>query len=268
MMIDENMAEFSKVRSALYERALRSYPDARSEDIEMMKKYLNPAPGERILGIGEGNGFFVPAILESLNGKGEYVVTDPSEYQLQNLEKSIKANNLVIRKCTAEDSKRMLELGSFDKIWSFGAFHHCPSQAVAFENMYATLKEGGLLVLGDVWRNTPLSEHFDGPVTRYCCTGHDVHFLGDTYARTIAQKAGFSTVEIVDLPIRWRFKTRRDVGIFIYDLLAMTNMERECTDVEERYEKVIRGCEQYLGIETKVSGVYLNWPMKAMVARK
>jgi SAM-dependent methyltransferase len=268
MVIDENITEFSNVRAALYNKARVLYPDARSADIDIMKKYLNPVPGERILGIGEGNGFFVPTILEALTGKGAYVVTDPSSDQLQNLAKSNTSDNLIVYRCAAEDSQRMLELGSFDKVWSFGAFHHCPSQDTAIKNMYDALNKDGLLVLCDVWRNTPLSEHFDGPVSRYCSTGHDVKFLGDTYAQTIAQKAGFSKIDIVELPIQWKFQTRRDVGVFIYHLHAMTNLEKECASIEEQYERVIRGCEQYLGIEKKIDGFHLNWPMKAMVARK
>ena len=43
--------EFSGVRSSLYKEALKEYSQARQEDIEVMKKYLAPMGGEKILEI-------------------------------------------------------------------------------------------------------------------------------------------------------------------------------------------------------------------------
>ena len=52
------MAEFTGDRANLYKEALREFPHARNEDIEVMKKYLAPKDNEVILEIGAGSGFF------------------------------------------------------------------------------------------------------------------------------------------------------------------------------------------------------------------
>lgn len=53
------MAEFDGVRARLYSEALRDFPKARQGDIELMRKYLSPKPGEIILEVGAGNGWFL-----------------------------------------------------------------------------------------------------------------------------------------------------------------------------------------------------------------
>ena len=128
----------------------------------------------------------MPYIAKSIGEEGTYLVTDPSKDQLDGLEKKFTHPAITTQVIGAEG---LSVTTKYDKAWSFGAFHHCPNQDVAMKNLYESLKDGGKLVLCDAWRETALSEHFDGPVSEYCCTGHDVKFLGDTYAKTIAKKS-------------------------------------------------------------------------------
>ena len=260
------VAEFDGLRAKLYQEALDEFLDTREEDIKYMKKFLAPKNSDKILGIGEGNGFFVKNILDLIGIKGEFVVTDPSVDQLENLEKKYKTKTLKIILNKAENLN--LKKNYFDKVWSFGAFHHCLNQERAMKNIFKFLKPKGKLVLCDVFRETPLSEHFDKFVAKYCFCGHDVKFLGETYARTILEKAGFKkeNIEILDLPIKWKFKKRNDIGKFIYKLHAMTLIEGKTK--EKKYENVLKGCEEILGIK-KINDFYeLNWPMKIIIARK
>jgi hypothetical protein len=98
MIIEKKMAEFSNKRAEMYNNAMKLFPNARSMDINVMNTYLNPQKGDKILGIGEGNGFFVPAILTEIGTKGIFTVTDPSNDQLDLLldvrKKQLAGNDL------------------------------------------------------------------------------------------------------------------------------------------------------------------------------
>jgi arsenite methyltransferase len=266
-------AEFDGLRAKLYEEALREFPKARSEDIIAMHRYLTPTFGEKILGVGEGNGFFVSEIVKSVGQSGLYTVSDPSSNQLQNLMQAGSFDQLGIINKSAEDLD-ISEQSKYDKIWSFGAFHHCPKQDIAMQRFYALLKPQGKLVICDVWQGGKLAKHFDGPVAEYCCTGHNVNFLSTQYAKTIVKKAGFQPelTEIVSLPLRWQFEKKKDIGKFIYNLHAMTQIHSECKTKSEgeQYLKVLEGCEKILGItkNNQTQKFELHWPMKALIAYK
>lgn len=265
-MITKEMC-FTEERSEMYEQAISKYPLARTEDIEAMHKYLNPNKGERILGIGEGNGFFCKPILETIGETGSYTVTEPSISQLQNLTLRIgNPSNLEVRALSAEDLDFHTE--SFDKIWSFGAIHHCDKQEEAFKRMHKILRKQGEMIICDVFQGSPLADHFDEQVAKYSCTGHNVKFLSDKMAHSLCYLAGFEdlNVTVENLPLWWHFKTERDLGRFIYLLHGMSNIPRESK--EEKYHFVLEGCKRILGVREENGGYALNWPMKVLKAIK
>ncbi len=258
-------AEFDGERAKLYEQAISEYPDARIMDIEVMKKLLNPRRGEKILGFGEGNGYFCKAIAEAVDKQGKYYITDPSEDQLINLKKRINLPQIEIKKIGAEEIDESQR--NFDKIWSFGAFHHCSNQTAAIKRIYHSLKRGGTAVICDVFQGSKLAKHFDIQVARYCITGHEVKFLSEDFAKTLCLIAGFkeSNIKIVSLPQKWIFDTEKDVGKFIYKIHAMTLLPG---NNEEKINKTFRSCKEILDISNKNGKYYLNWPMKALILRK
>jgi arsenite methyltransferase len=158
--------------------------------------------------------------------------------------------------------------GFYDKVWSFGAFHHCPNQTEAMKRIYKSLREGGKSVICDVFQGSKLAEHFDSNVARYCNTGHEVKFLSDAFARTLCYLAGFKeeNVRIVDMPQKWVFQSEEDLGKFIYKLHAMTFLPGS---EAEKAKETLTGCKNILGVTKNAFGQYaLNWPMKAVVAVK
>jgi len=263
--MENKKIEFAGVRAKLYEQALARYPNAREDDIKIMKKLLNPKTGEHILGFGEGNGFFCNAIAEAVGSTGKYLITDPSQDQLKGLESRVKCPWVEVKVAGAEE----LNVGarSFDKVWSFGAFHHCPNQTMAMKHIYNSLRYGGKVVICDVFQGSNLAKHFDVQVARYCNTGHEVKFLSDEFARSLCYLAGFedSKVKIVEFNQKWRFDNEKSLGDFVYKLHAMTKLSG---NMKEKIDKTVEGCRDILGYKF-VNGLYeLNWPMKALVAEK
>lgn len=262
----EQQAEFNDVRSTMYERALREYPLARTMDLDAMQTHLSPESGESIMGIGEGNGFFCKAILDAVGEEGRYTITDPSQYQLDNLKNRVNTSKLEVVTSGAESIP--IRKDQYDKIWSFGAFHHCPDQTEAMKRMYLSLKSGGKLVICDVFQGSKLAEHFDTQVARYCNTGHEVKFLSNAFARSLCYLAGFKdeNVEIDELPQRWVFESEQDLGIFIYNLHAMTFLPG---DESSKIKLTLNGCKEILGVTKNNSNQYeLNWDMRVLKATK
>ena len=146
-----------------------------------------------------------------------------------------------------------------DSIWSFGAMHHCFNKEKAISIFYKILKDDGKIVIADVFSGSKLAKHFDEKVDKYCATGHKVEFWNDKMVKELCKKANFQDVIIKELDIKWKFKTKEDVGIFLYKIHAM---------IKTTSEECLKGAEEILGIEKQGNLYCLNWPMKLFVDRK
>lgn len=263
-MINTQKSEFDGMRAKLYNKAILSYPDARSHDIQAMHEFLRPQRGEKILGVGEGNGYFCRAISDAIGPCGEYVITDPSKDQLGNISR-FSYPNTKIQQSLAE--KLAVHENYFDKIWSFGALHHCKNQGEAINKMYKSLKIGGYMVLCDVFEESRLANHFDTFVAKYCITGHSAKFFSDESAKAHCIEAGFTekNIHIWAINQKWQFQSENDLGNFIYLLHALTLLPGT---KEQKIAATVNSCKDILGIEKKEDKYLLNWPMKALIAKK
>jgi len=247
------MAEFSGLRSQLYKACLEEFPHARDEDLKIMAKYLAPKKHEIILEVGAGSGFFSTPLASMVK---KLIVSDPSKEQLNEI-KQLKLKNVDLVEQGADTLN--LKSGNIDAIWSFGAMHHCFNKTKAFKNFAKTLNKNGRLVIADVWCGSKLAKHFDTKVAKYCISGHEVAFWTNEFAESLCFLAGFEKPKIYNLKIQWKFNSKKDIGIFLYKIHAMT----KTTPLE-----CLRGAEEILGIEKK-NGLYcLNWPMKIMISKK
>ncbi len=247
------MSEFIGQRSELYKEALKEFPHARDQDIEVMKKYLNPQKDEIILEVGAGSGVFSSILSDSVK---ELIVSDPSKEQLDEV-KDLNKTNITLIEAGAD--KLDLKEDSVDAIWSFGAMHHCFDKISAFKNFSRILKSGGRVVIGDVWSGSSLAKHFDDKVAKYCVTGHEVAFWTDEFAESLCFLTSFKNLKIDFLDLQWIFDSKEDIGDFLYKIHAMTKTTSE---------DCLKGAEEILGIEEKDGKFCLNWPMKVLVAEK
>lgn len=251
--------EFDGIRSKLYKECLREFPDARLEDIEVMKKYLAPKKGERILEIGAGSGFFSKFISDLLGDNGRLIASDPSLEQLEEIKQLGKKNIDVIQFVQFGSEEVNLEKDKVDAVWSFGAMHHMFKKYKSFENLSRVVKKGARVVIADVFSGSNLAKHFDDKVAKFCITGHEVAFWSREYTDSICVLNGFSKPEFYDLNIQWKFKKKEDIGVFVYKLHGMTKTTPE---------NCLIGAEEVLGVEKK-NGLYcLNWPMTLFITKK
>lgn len=250
------MAEFSGIRSKLYKECLREFPESRLEDIKVMQKYLKPKSNETILEVGAGSGFFSKVLAEILK-KGKLIVSDPSEEQLEEV-KGLNKDNIEVILAGADTLDLPKE--TIDAIWSFGAVHHVNNKKKAFENFARILKKKSRLVIADVFSGSTLAKHFNEKVTKFCITGHKVTFLTKDKANDLCHIVGLGKPEFYDLNIHWKFKTKEEIGLFLYKIHAMTKTSPE---------NCLKGAEEILGIYKDKEGIYcLNWPMTVMISNK
>jgi arsenite methyltransferase len=258
--------EFAGSRAQLFAEALAEYPNARRDDFMLMHQHLAPKLGERVLGFGEGTGFFCRSIAEAVGPSGRYVITDPSPELLLNIPQAVFSLPQVFTQI-APVEQLDFPPASFDKAWTCGSFHHCPDQTRAIKQIYKFLRPGGRMVIFDIFKGTALAKHFDSCVARYCVTGHEVKFLSMDFAMTVCFLAGFDErkVAIVNVPHRLCFDSEWDMGRFIYKMHALTLMrgtEKQCV------ARTIKSLKEHLVIERENGQYVLHFDQKGLIAIK
>ena len=246
--------EFSGERSRSYKAAIAKFPSVWSEDMLIMKSYLRPKAGERVLEIGAGSGFFSFEIARMVGPDGHLWVTDPSPEQLQPIIDRQPENVTVLP--FQADTLDLPEDDCLDAIWSRGDLHHAMNKFTAFQRMRRYAKPGARLVILDVFVGSPLARYFDMHVARACTTGHEVSFLSREFAKSLCFLTGWTKPVFTDLNLEWNFQSRRDIGEF----LALLHSNKPEFTPEESLDEA----ERILGVKPSKSGYYLQWPMTLM----
>lgn len=257
---------FTGKRAQLFKEAMSQYPSARRDDLMLMRKHLDPGPGEQILGFGEGSGFFCRAIAEAVGRRGRYVITEPSPELFSNISQDVLGLPQTFTEiCAVEELD--FPANTFDKAWACGAFHHSNNQTEGIKRIHHCLKPGGRMVIFDVFAGTPLARHFDAHVARYCETGHEAKFMSEDFARTLCFLAGFddAKVKIVEVPHRFWFASLWDMGNFIYKMHALTLMPGS---EEERIANTVNSLREHLEIEEQGGQFVLHFDQRALIATK
>lgn len=257
--------ELIKMRAKLAGEAGAAYSQARKNDVQVMYQYLNPKPGEHILGFWEGNGFFCKLIAEALGSQGKYLVSDPSAYLLERMKARVNLPQVEVIVSSSEELDLPAE--SLDKAWSFGTFHDALSQTQVVANIYKALKHGGLLFIGDVFQGSSASRYFDSIVSKYREGGHEAKFLSAEFADSLCFINGFKSekVRVLELPQKWYFQSENDIATFLYKILAMNLFPG---DEAEKIEQTRKRLKDYFEIEYNEGMYELHWPMKALLAEK
>jgi arsenite methyltransferase len=137
----------------------------RSRDVvrrrRLVRDALGARPGERILDIGCGPGFYVAELLEEVGSEGTVVGLDRSPQMLAIAARRCQAfDNVSFRE--AEATKLPVDDGSFDAALCVQVLEYVPDVSAALKEMRRALRTGGRLVLWDIdW--TTLSWHSTDP---------------------------------------------------------------------------------------------------------
>lgn len=248
--------EFIGKRSSDYRDALSHYADAWLPDIACMKRFLHPAPGERVLEVGAGNGYFSAAIADCLGPEGLLVASDPSTDQLSGLEAASKHGNIRVVPASADTLD--INFSGFDAIWSRGAIHHVADKTSAFTRFAELTRPGGRLAIADIFAGTALARYFDSFIARSCSTGHEVAFLSHEFAESLCALTGWGEPVFHEVITPWEFKKREDIGRFL-QLLFSAKPDYSAQDCFDAADK-------HLSVSETASGWALMWPMTVMTS--
>jgi len=113
---------------------------------------LEPAPGERILEIGPGTGYYSLPVAERLSPGGTLEIFDLQQEMLDHTMRQAREralDNLVSRQGDAE--RLPYPDGSFDAAFLVTVLGEIPDQSKALAELARVLRQGGRLVVGELF---------------------------------------------------------------------------------------------------------------------
>jgi arsenite methyltransferase len=182
------------------EAAYRTSDAVRRRSI--VRTALGAAPGERILDVGCGPGFYCAELLEEVGTSGSIVGVDASPAMLA----------LAERRCAGHDHVELREGeatalpvgdGEFDAVISVQVQEYVEDIAAGLAELHRAVRPGGRVLVWDIDWET-LSIHSEAPeLTARVLRAWDEHLAHRSLPRTLAPRlrdAGFDDVQVTAHP--------------------------------------------------------------------
>ena len=162
----------------------------------LVREALGAVPGERIVDVGCGPGFFCVELAEEVGESGIVLGLDTSAAMLA-LAKRRCAGRANVELREAEATHLPVEDGSFDAALCVQVLEYVPDATAALADMRRVLRPGGRVVVWDVdWRT--VSWHSGDPARmRRVLEAWDAHLTHPFLPRTLAPRmrdAGFEEI--------------------------------------------------------------------------
>lgn len=237
------------VRGHLYDLAHKLAPNARHDEIDTIKAWVEPKPGERSMDVAAGSGFLTKFLYEWTSVPA--IAVDPSHSQLLALRRN--APHSTILHGYPDDPRTFVKFadGCVDFATSLGAIHHVVNQREMFANVARVLRTGGRFVFADVCADTTLSRHFDEIVTRKCLTGHTAQWLSER--RVVELTAGLP-VAVTRMQVEsvfMKFASEVEMYLFYKGLHAY----------DHPMDEVLKDLNEVLGRADRNGEVWVKWPL-------
>ena len=165
---------------------------------QLVRDALGVAPGERILDVGCGPGFYVAELLEQVGSNGSVVGIDSSRPMLAvAAHRTERYDNVSFHE--ADATSLPVENASFDAALSVQVLEYVADVPAALGELYRALRAGGRLVVWDVdWATVSL--HTTDPArTERILRAWDGHLAHPSLPQTLTaqlQAAGFDGVKL------------------------------------------------------------------------
>jgi arsenite methyltransferase len=169
---------------------------------EIVRKALAASPGQRVLDVGCGPGFYCLELLEDVGTGGSVVGLDSSPPMLALAERRCAGHdNVELR--LSEATALAVDDASFDAALSVQVQEYVADVGAALRELYRVLRPGGSVLVYDIDWET-LSLHSGDPVrTKRIVAAWDEHLVHRDLPRTLAarlREAGFEEVRMTAHP--------------------------------------------------------------------
>jgi SAM-dependent methyltransferase len=116
-----------------------------------LSEILDPRPGERILEVGPGTGYYTLDVAESIKPDGDLDILDLQQEMLDHTMRRAAERGLVNVTPTRSDATALpYEEGTFDAAFLVTVLGEIPDQETALRELARVLRPGGRLIVGEV----------------------------------------------------------------------------------------------------------------------
>src|SRR4051794_29480803 len=116
-----------------------------------LREILEPGPGERILEVGPGTGYYALEVAEWIGPDGELVVFDLQQEMLDHTMRAARERGLENVEATQGDAQDLpYPDASFDAAYLVTVLGEIPDQHAALRELRRVLKPDGRLVVGEL----------------------------------------------------------------------------------------------------------------------
>jgi arsenite methyltransferase len=172
----------------------------RTSDVQrrrrLVRDALAPAPGERILDVGCGPGFYCAELLERVGRSGAVVGVDGSPQMLAAATRRSEGHHNIAF-YEADVASLPVEDASFDAALCVQVLEYVPDVSAALAEMHRALRGGGRLVVWDVdWSTVSIHSRDPSRMSRVLASW-DEHLAHPALPRTLAaqlKSVGFENV--------------------------------------------------------------------------
>jgi arsenite methyltransferase len=163
---------------------------------ELVRAALGARPGDRILDVGCGPGFYVTELLEAVGPEGSVAGVDASADMLAVAAQRAKGHgNVAFHQ--ADAASLPVPDASFERALCFQVLEDVPDVPAALQEMHRALRPGGRVLVWDVDWATVSWHATDRQLTRRVLAAWDQHLRHPSLPRTLAAQlrhAGFEDV--------------------------------------------------------------------------
>jgi arsenite methyltransferase len=162
----------------------------------IVREALAVSPGERLLDVGCGPGFYCLELIDEVGPSGSIVGVDPSPAMLALAERRCAGHDN-IELCEGEAVSVPVDDGDFDVAYSVQVLEYVDDVAAALAELHRALRPGGRVLVWDIdWAT--LSVHAESTeLSERVLSAWDEHLTDPSLPRTLAPRlraAGFENV--------------------------------------------------------------------------
>ena len=163
---------------------------------QLVQEALDPSPGERILDLGCGPGYYASELLERVGADGAVVGVDASPDMLAIARRRCEGNaNVEFHQADATDLP--VDDNTFDAAFSVQVIEYVEDATAALAEMHRALRPGGRVVIWDVDWATLSINAIDRERTDQVLAAWDAHLAHPSLPRTLKPRllaTGFERV--------------------------------------------------------------------------